>query len=231
MLSERIDHWHQRPNGLAILVCSSIWRMGYTSVYSGEPLLLKRISAIKPLHPSLDGQDSAALLTEAQILASLAHPQIIRVHDFTIEQRTPLPAMDYAPGGLCVLCLPLTSHVRSIYCTPSSSYSPRCCNTPLIAALFSSLSSRKISCSMISNRSNGATSSWICSHPLWNNCRPGNSLVPSFPCPPNNCMLSPASPPTRQDILSRERSISDFRVCNGHHGRTRSNVSRTFLIR
>jgi len=72
---------------------------GRASVYLGEHLLLKRLSAIKLLHASFNEQDSAAFLTEAQILASLTHPHIIRVHDFTIEQGTPLLAMDYAPGG------------------------------------------------------------------------------------------------------------------------------------
>lgn len=72
---------------------------GQASVYLGEHLFLKRSSAIKILKTSLSEQESAAFLTEAQILANLAHPHIIRVHDYTIEQGTPFLVMDYAPGG------------------------------------------------------------------------------------------------------------------------------------
>jgi serine/threonine protein kinase len=42
------------------------------------------------LHTSLDEQNSAVFLKEAQILASLNHPHIIGIHDFTIEQGEPL---------------------------------------------------------------------------------------------------------------------------------------------
>ena len=79
---------------------------GQASVYLGEHLLLKRRSAIKILHTSLNEQDSALFLREAQILASLNHPHIIRVHDFTIEQGEPLLVMDYATGGTLRSCSP-----------------------------------------------------------------------------------------------------------------------------
>lgn len=80
---------------------------GQASVFLGEHLFLKRLSAIKILHATLDEQNSALFLSEAQILASLNHPHIIRVHDFTIEQGEPLLVMDYAPGGT----------LRSLYST------------------------------------------------------------------------------------------------------------------
>lgn len=72
---------------------------GQASVYLGEHLFLKRPAAIKILHTSLNEQDSSAFLTEAQLLASLTHPHIIRVQEYTIEEGTPLLVMDYAPGG------------------------------------------------------------------------------------------------------------------------------------
>jgi serine/threonine protein kinase len=72
---------------------------GFAEVYLGEHLYLKRPAALKVLRTSLDDEGVARFLVEAQTLARLTHPQIVRVHDFAVEQGTPFLVMDYAPRG------------------------------------------------------------------------------------------------------------------------------------
>ncbi len=74
-------------------------RGGFAEVYLGEHLYLKRRAALKVLHTSLEDEDIAPFLAEAQLLARLNHPHVVRVHDFAVEQGTPFLAMDYAPHG------------------------------------------------------------------------------------------------------------------------------------
>src|SRR5204863_7703740 len=74
-------------------------RGGQASIYLGEHLYLKSHAAIKVLGAELDQEESAKFLTEGQTLARLTHPQIVRVHDFAVEQGTPFLVMDYAPRG------------------------------------------------------------------------------------------------------------------------------------
>jgi tRNA A-37 threonylcarbamoyl transferase component Bud32/DNA polymerase III delta prime subunit/MFS family permease len=74
-------------------------RGGQAEVYLGEHRYLKSEAALKVLHASLDDQHSAQFLSEAQTLARLVHPSIVRVLDFTVEQGTPVLIMDYAPEG------------------------------------------------------------------------------------------------------------------------------------
>ena len=74
-------------------------RGGFAEVYLGEHLYLKRRAALKVLHASLGGEDVGQFLTEAQTLARLDHPNIVRVHEFAVERGTPFLVMDHAPGG------------------------------------------------------------------------------------------------------------------------------------
>src|SRR6266481_1151055 len=74
-------------------------RGGFAEVYLGEHLYLKRRAALKVLHTSLEDEDIAPFLAEAQLLARLNHPNIVQVFDFAVEQGTPFLAMDYAPRG------------------------------------------------------------------------------------------------------------------------------------
>ena len=83
----------------------------FASVYLGEHQYLKRMVAIKILHTILAEQEKTHFLTEAQLLANLSHPRIIRVLEFTIAPRRtyiqnsvvieniPFLVMDYVPGG------------------------------------------------------------------------------------------------------------------------------------
>jgi tRNA A-37 threonylcarbamoyl transferase component Bud32 len=74
-------------------------RGGNASVYLGEHVYLKSHAALKILHTYLSDQDAPQFLTEAQTLASLSHPQIVRVLDFAVQEGTPFLVMEYAPHG------------------------------------------------------------------------------------------------------------------------------------
>ncbi len=74
-------------------------RGGFAQVYLGEHVYLRRRTAIKVLHTSLEDEDVSKFLAEAQTLGHLTHPNIVQVFDFAVEQGTPFLAMDYAPRG------------------------------------------------------------------------------------------------------------------------------------
>ncbi|TMF41009.1 MAG: serine/threonine protein kinase, partial [Chloroflexi bacterium] len=74
-------------------------RGGQAEVYLGEHRYLQSYAALKVLLTSLDDQRVEQFLAEAQTLVRLAHPSIVRVLDFTVEQGTPVLIMDYAPAG------------------------------------------------------------------------------------------------------------------------------------
>src|SRR5450755_565187 len=71
----------------------------FADVYLGEHLYLRSAAAIKILHGLRNEKDEQLFLSEAQTIAQLAHPNIVRVREFAIERSTPFLAMDYAPGG------------------------------------------------------------------------------------------------------------------------------------
>ncbi len=72
---------------------------GYAQVYLGEHRYLKTQAAIKMLAQRLDPAAQQAFLEEAQTLARLIHPHIVRVLDFGLDNGTPFLVMDYAPYG------------------------------------------------------------------------------------------------------------------------------------
>jgi serine/threonine protein kinase len=73
---------------------------GFAEVYLGEHLYLKSQAAIKVLQTRLSAQDDMeSFLREAQTIARLSHPNIIRVLDFGVASETPFLVMDYAPNG------------------------------------------------------------------------------------------------------------------------------------
>src|SRR5690349_5398278 len=95
-------------------------RGGQAEVYLGEHRYLKSYAALKVLHASLDNQHAEQFLAEAQTLARLVHPSIVRVLDFLIEQGTPVLVMDYAREGTMRQrypvgsCLPLATVVSAV---------------------------------------------------------------------------------------------------------------------
>jgi len=71
---------------------------GFASVYLGQHILLdSQQAAIKILH--LTEVDSDTFRQEANTTATLAHPHIVRLLDFDIQQDIPYLILDYAPGG------------------------------------------------------------------------------------------------------------------------------------
>lgn len=72
---------------------------GFADVYLGEHIYLKTLAAIKVLHTQLANADIEQFRIEAQTIAHLVHPHIVRVLDFDVDQHTPLLVMDYAPDG------------------------------------------------------------------------------------------------------------------------------------
>ena len=74
-------------------------RGGFAEVYLGEHLRLNNQVAVKILHTSLEDDDVAGFLREAQTVARLKHPHIVRVFDFDVENHAPYLVMDYLPNG------------------------------------------------------------------------------------------------------------------------------------
>jgi eukaryotic-like serine/threonine-protein kinase len=64
----------------------------YAQVYLGQHVRLSLQTAIKVLHTHLTG-------SEAETIARLAHPAIVRVLDYDVQEGVPFLVMDYAPGG------------------------------------------------------------------------------------------------------------------------------------
>ncbi len=71
---------------------------GPAEVYLGEDLRLKTMVAIKILHAKEPGsEDMERFYKEAQILARLQHPNILKVLYFGVQGETAFLVMDYAP--------------------------------------------------------------------------------------------------------------------------------------
>lgn len=74
-------------------------RGGFADVYLGEQVYLESQAAIKVLSTSLAPETISGFLNEARMLVRLAHPQIIRLLDYGVQEQTPFLVMEYAPGG------------------------------------------------------------------------------------------------------------------------------------
>jgi serine/threonine protein kinase len=74
-------------------------RGGFADVYLGEQLYLGSQTAIKVLSAPLAPEARAGFLAEARTLVRLAHPRIIRLLDYGVQEQAPFLVMEYAPGG------------------------------------------------------------------------------------------------------------------------------------
>jgi serine/threonine protein kinase len=72
---------------------------GFADVYLGEHIHLHTQAAVKILHTRLADTDVEEFRREAQTVALLQHPSIVRVLDFGVEDTIPYLVMDYAPNG------------------------------------------------------------------------------------------------------------------------------------
>ncbi|HEY1353103.1 MAG TPA: protein kinase [Ktedonobacteraceae bacterium] len=74
-------------------------RGGFAEVYLGEHIHLQTQAAVKVLRTQLADEDVQTFRREAQTVARLLHPNIVRVLDFGVEDGLPYLVMDYAPNG------------------------------------------------------------------------------------------------------------------------------------
>ncbi len=74
-------------------------RGGFADVYLGQHMRLNTYAAIKILHTHLSDEDIEGFQKEAQTIANLRHPHIVRILDFDVENNIPFLVMDYAPNG------------------------------------------------------------------------------------------------------------------------------------
>jgi len=72
---------------------------GFAEVYLAEHIYLRTQHAIKILKIQINADTYNHFLQEAQMIAHLEHPHIVRVTDFGIENNVPFLAMNYATNG------------------------------------------------------------------------------------------------------------------------------------
>jgi ABC-type transport system substrate-binding protein/serine/threonine protein kinase len=72
---------------------------GYAEVYLGQHVRLNQQAAIKVLHAHLTEQEAEHFQQEAQTIATLVHPGIVRVFDYDVQEGVPFLVIDYALGG------------------------------------------------------------------------------------------------------------------------------------
>jgi peptide/nickel transport system substrate-binding protein len=72
---------------------------GYAEVYLGQHVRLELQTAIKVLHTHLTEQEAEHFQQEAQTIAKLTHPSIVRILDYNVQEGVPFLVMEYAPNG------------------------------------------------------------------------------------------------------------------------------------
>src|SRR5256712_12845711 len=72
---------------------------GFATVYLGEHVHLGTLAALKLLHLSFSPEDSEAFRKEAQLIARLEHPYIVRVLDYDVQAGTPPLVLSPASAG------------------------------------------------------------------------------------------------------------------------------------
>jgi len=98
-------------------------RGGFAEVYLGEHIRLNTQAAIKVRYEQFGQDDAEQFLKEAQTIANLVHPHIVRIFDFDVFDGMPFLVMDYAPNGTLRQRYPkntrvpleiIVSHIRQI---------------------------------------------------------------------------------------------------------------------
>jgi tetratricopeptide (TPR) repeat protein len=72
---------------------------GYAEVYLGQHVRFKQQAAIKVLCAQLSSAEAEHFQHEAETIAQLSHPAIIRVLDFDVQDGVPFLVIEYAQGG------------------------------------------------------------------------------------------------------------------------------------
>lgn len=92
------DHTGQQVGNYRLV--RLLGRGGFAEVYLGQHVRLpSQRAAIKILATRINSEDVQAFEHEADTIASLAHPHIVRLLDFDIFEGMPFLVMEYAPNG------------------------------------------------------------------------------------------------------------------------------------
>jgi predicted ATPase len=84
---------------------------GSAQVYLGQHVRLSLQAAIKVLHTHVTQAEAELFQQEAETIAQLAHPSIVRILDYDVQEGVPFLAMDYASGGSLRRRYPKGSHI------------------------------------------------------------------------------------------------------------------------
>ena len=87
-----------RPTIWQLSLIRPLGRGGFAAIYLDEHIHLNSHAAVKILHTQISDEDAQQFVREAQILARLSHPHIVRLLNFAIQEGTPFLVMEYAPG-------------------------------------------------------------------------------------------------------------------------------------
>jgi WD40 repeat protein/tRNA A-37 threonylcarbamoyl transferase component Bud32 len=93
----------------------SLGKGSFAEVYLGEHVYLQTQAALKVMLDPMTDQQMDGLLAEAQLVARLEHPGIVRVLDFGVEAETPFLVLQYAPNGTL-----RTRHPRGTLLAPAT---------------------------------------------------------------------------------------------------------------
>ena len=118
-------------------------RGGFAEVYLGEHMRLKTQAAIKVLYTQLDSDNSEEFLQEAQTVAYLIHPNIVRIFDFDVKEGVPFLVMDYAPSGTLRQRHPKNTRLSLETIIPTFNRSRTPCNMPTTKSSFTATSSQR----------------------------------------------------------------------------------------
>ncbi|HEY6540257.1 MAG TPA: serine/threonine-protein kinase, partial [Ktedonobacteraceae bacterium] len=92
-----VDHTGQQLGNYQLV--RLLGRGGFAEVYLGEHVRLKSQAAIKVRYEQFSKDDAEEFLKEAQTIANLVHPHIVRIFDFDVHEGVPFLVMEYAPNG------------------------------------------------------------------------------------------------------------------------------------
>jgi serine/threonine protein kinase len=92
-----VDHTGQQLGNYRLV--RLLGRGGFAEVYLGEHIRLNTQAAIKVRYEQFEKDDAEQFLKEAQTIANLVHPHIVRIFDFDVSDGMPFLVMDYAPNG------------------------------------------------------------------------------------------------------------------------------------
>ena len=105
---------------------------GFGDVYLGQHIYLNTQAAIKVLLEQMTAQDFQSFLKEAQTVAALKHPHILRVLEFGLDNATPFLVMEYASRGTLRQCHPQGTIVPFPTVVLYENKSQQHCSMPMI---------------------------------------------------------------------------------------------------